>query len=123
MESELQVQSKSVEFESSVRRAIADLLPLGQPALHRVADTMNMNSRTLQRRLAEFGLTYRQLVDEVRLETARRLFENSELGLSIIAYSLGYSDPAHFSRAFVRWTGTTPWKFRCRGSLQRRDRS
>jgi AraC-like DNA-binding protein len=74
-----------------------------------------MSVRVLQRRLSEFGLTYSQLVDEVRLELARRLFENSRLNLSDIAQELGYSDAAHFTRAFVRWTGVTPSAFRRRG--------
>lgn len=85
-----------------------------------------MSVRTLQRRLLDFGLTYSQLLDQVRLETALRLLERSEASLAEAslaeaALALGYSDPAHFTRAFVRWTGEAPSAVRhrmrqaCRG--------
>jgi len=91
-----------------IREAIARRLAHGHPAIRDVASTVGLNVRTLQRRLAKAGVIYSQLVDEVRLRTAIRLLEDRDLKLAKIASALGYSDPAHFTRAFVRWTGMTP---------------
>jgi AraC-like DNA-binding protein len=112
------------DFTDTVKEVIAVLLPQGHPAMRRVAGDIGISARTLQRRLDVFGLKYGLLVDEVRLETACRLFEDPRSSIGDIAAALGYSDAAHFSRAFVRWTGRTPRDFRrgkqlqcaCRGS-------
>jgi len=95
-----------------VRAAIAASLPQGNPAIHRVARSVGVNARTLQRRLAHHHLTYRSLVDDVRLEKACGLLEaNGRILMAEVAKAVGYSDPAHFTRAFVRWTGMTPREY------------
>ncbi len=70
--------------------------------------------RGLQRRLAADGLTYSQLLEEARRNAALRLVEERQLTFAEVASALGYSDPAHFTRAFARWTGTTPRAYRQR---------
>lgn len=92
----------------AVRRAIAIHLSQGHPTIHHVARTVGINARTLQRRLARHRRTYRQLVDEVRLEIACSLLKAQDKSIGQIAVELGYSDPAHFTRAFGRMTGVTP---------------
>ena len=105
----------------AVRRAIAACLPQGNPGIDSVARAVGVNARTLQRRLARQHLTYRQLVDDVRLEKARKLLEK-DAGTVIgeVSRAVGYSDPAHFTRAFLRWTGMTPREFH-RRARQRVD--
>ena len=95
-----------------VRRWIASSLADGRPNINRAAEAAGMSVRTLQRRLGDLGLTYGQLRDEVRLETACRLLDGSEVSVAQTALALGYSDPAHFTRAFTRWTGSTPQAYR-----------
>ena len=99
---------------ASIGRVIAARLPRGHPKIDRVAAARGTTVRTLQRRLAESGLTYRRLVDEVRFERACRLLGDSGTRLSDIAAALGYAHPAHFTRAFTRWTGMTPRAYRRR---------
>ena len=99
------------DFIGAVRSAIAVLLPQGHPTIHRVARTVGINARTLQRRLARQNLTYRQLVDEVRMEQACLLLKRGGMPIGDIAKVLGYSDPAHFTRAFGRMTGLTPRRY------------
>ena len=65
-----------------------------------------------QRRLASEGLTFSQLVDEIRLEMTVPKLRDPGIRLTDIALSLGYSDPAHFTRAFVRWAGVSPSEYR-----------
>jgi AraC-like DNA-binding protein len=71
-----------------------------------------MSSRTLQRRLSSLGLSYHELLDAVRRETAEKCIAESRLSIGEVAYLVGYSEPAAFHRAFRRWTGLTPQAFR-----------
>ncbi len=102
------------DLATLVRRSTAASLAKGHPTIAQAAEAADMSVRTLQRRFLDFGLTYSQLLDEVRLETACRLLEWSETSLAEIASALGYADPANFTRAFQRWTGETPSGFRRR---------
>jgi len=67
--------------------------------------------RTLQRTLAKAGLTFSKLMEETRKDTALRLLEDPGIKLIDVSLELGYSDPAHFTRAFRRWTGVPPNSF------------
>jgi AraC-like DNA-binding protein len=84
----------------------------GFRSLDEVATKLTVSTRTLKRKLAAAGTAFSTLVDHARLERARRLLESSRLTVDAIADSLGYSDTANFTRAFRRWTGTTPAAFR-----------
>jgi AraC-like DNA-binding protein len=57
-------------------------------------------------------VTFEELVDEYRRDRACRLLTRADHSILEIAYSLGYSDPAHFTRAFKRWTGGSPRSYR-----------
>jgi AraC-like DNA-binding protein len=77
-----------------------------------IASAAGMSVRTLQRRLAEFGVDYSDLIDRVRFDHARNLLKDQTRNLIDIAYDLGYTDASSFTRAFRRWTGATPSNFR-----------
>lgn len=100
------------ELLTVVRRAIAASLTGGLPTVARAAKAAGLSVRGLQRRLADNGITYSQLREEVLRDTAFRLIQDRRLSVSDVAASLGYSDPAHFTRAFVRWSGMTPRHYR-----------
>mgnify|MGYP005849919165 CR=1 FL=1 len=91
---------------------IGSMLPYEHPSRERVAKRLNISARTLQRRLNDWGITFEELVDEYRRYRAFRLLARNELSILEIAYSLGYSDPAHFTRAFKRWAGVSPRHYR-----------
>ncbi len=80
--------------------------------LRSVAKEIGMSSRTLQRRLKCSGVDFEDLKDETRRSEALRLIRVGRYSATEIAYMVGYSDPAHFTRAFKRWTGRTPSHFR-----------
>ena len=88
-----------------VRRIVSQLLPDGRPDVRSVARTVRVSTRTLQRRLSEEGFTFAGLVDLTRFDVAQRMLEDPARKVIDVALDLGYSDPAHFTRAFVRWTG------------------
>jgi AraC-like DNA-binding protein len=100
------------DFAGSVRQTIASLLRLGSPKLAVAAEMSGMSPRSLQRRLHESRLDFGRLVEEVRLESARRLLEEPERKIIEVAAELGYTDSANFTRAFRRWTGVSPREFR-----------
>jgi AraC-like DNA-binding protein len=104
-------QEKELLAIHSVREVIGDLLSKGQFTLDQAAIAMEMSARTLQRRLAEQGLSYSGLVDEVRFFQARELILHQKK-LMDVAIQLGYSDAGSFTRAFERWTGMTPMQYR-----------
>jgi AraC-like DNA-binding protein len=84
----------------------------GRTALADVAEIAGVGARTLQRKLAHVGLSYSDILDTVRYEHASRLLQDTECRIIDVAFSSGYTDPAHFSRAFRRMTGVTPRQFR-----------
>lgn len=82
------------------------------PALAEIADMAGVSTRSFQRKLSQLGLTYSDLVDNARFENARKLLRDTDSKIIDIAFSSGYTDPAHFTRAFRRIAGITPRQFR-----------
>ena len=77
-----------------------------------MSDLMEMSVRSFQRRLADRGLVYSDLVETARQELATELMADESRTLAEIASELGYSKVSNFSRAFQRWTGKSPTEFR-----------
>ena len=84
----------------------------GVPTIAYVAERLSMHVRTLQRRLADEQLVFRELLGECRRRRATEALLAGELSIAAIAARLGYSDAAHFARAFRAWTGHTPSSYR-----------
>ena len=97
-----------------VRQVISRLLGSGHPSIRTAAEATGMSVRTIQRRLAERGLTYSRLVDEVRSAEARRRISDPTARMRSVATELGFAEPASFTRAFRRWTGISPREYRTR---------
>ncbi len=102
----------ATDLLSGVRRQIAVALPRSHLTVEEVAGALLMSVRTLQRRLAQYGVSFNDLFDEVRRELADRHLRAPDLHLSEIAYLLGYADASAFNRACRRWFGTTPLVYR-----------
>lgn len=77
-----------------------------------IARALSLSLRTLKRRLSEEGTTFSELADDARKAEALRLVGRTDTALEVVAERLGYSDLANFSRAFRRWTETSPGSFR-----------
>lgn len=103
---------------SDARDVILSVLSTGNPPIGAIAGAINMSIRTLQRRLAASGRTYKDLVDEVRLAEAQRALAESDSPLKAIAFDLGFAEQASFTRAFRRWTGQAPSEYRKRQRRQ-----
>jgi AraC-like DNA-binding protein len=91
------------------------------PDLDRVAASLHMSDRTLRRKLAEEGASFRGLLDEIREQLAEELLITGGLSVAEVAERLGYVEVSSFSQAFRRWKGVGPRDYRARrrGSLTR----
>jgi AraC-like DNA-binding protein len=84
----------------------------GSSDIDGVARRLDTGARTLQRRLESENRPYRQVLAEVRVERARNLLAETAMPITEVALALGYSDQAHFTRAFRRETGHSPSGYR-----------
>ena len=100
------------EIVGRARQAIQQLLPSGGVTEAKVAALVEMTPRTLHRRLSEEGLTFRTLLQNVRMALARRYLGDDQYEVTEIAFMLGYADTSAFSRAFRSWFGTSPSAYR-----------
>jgi AraC-like DNA-binding protein len=97
---------------SSVKRAIVESMAAGGPKREQVAKGLAMSPRTLERRLKERGVVYKQLVSDVRGQFALDYLKDRQRTITEVAFLLGYSEVSAFNRAFKRWTGFTPMEYR-----------
>jgi AraC-like DNA-binding protein len=94
------------------RASLLERMTSGELSEDNLARDLNMSRRSLQRRLAEAEATYQSLVDETRRDLALRYLEDPQKSATDIAFLLGYSQQSAFTRAFRRWTGTSPSEYR-----------
>jgi AraC-like DNA-binding protein len=104
---------------ASLRQLLLSALRANQTVgIFSVAESVGVHPRTMQRRLARDGVSYRDVLDQARYVRARELINRDrDVSLTEIAYELGYSDLAAFSRAFRRWSGEPPSALRLRLEL------
>jgi AraC-like DNA-binding protein len=95
-----------------VRRTLWSELSERTPSLEGVARSLGVSARTLQRQLRQEGVSFAQLLAELRREMAPSLLQDGQYGVSEVAFLLGYEDPSAFRRAFQRWFGRSPRSFR-----------
>jgi len=93
---------------------LAARLESGEVALSEVARALDLAPRTLQHRLDEQGVTYRQLLDKVRCQLAEQHLRDPRLSLAEVAVMLGFADQSGFQHAFKRWKGASPGEYRRR---------
>ena len=111
--SERKAPPRPSPFRADVERRLEPLLASGEVGIERLARDLGYSRQTLYRRLKAEGVTYEQLLDGLRRRLGLR-FMREGLSVKEAAYRLGFSDPAAFSRAFKRWTGSSPSGMRTR---------
>jgi AraC-like DNA-binding protein len=103
---------KSLEGSSTTRGRVESLvmpiLHTGEANMDVVASRMGLSRQTLFRKLKAEGVTFEKLLDELRHKLALHYLAGKKVSVNETAYLVGFSDPAAFSRAFKRWTGTSP---------------
>ena len=81
-------------------------------SIEEVANIADISVRTLQRRLTDSGMKFNDLLNESRFDHAKEKLKDMQVPIKDIAKSLGYSDAAHFTRAFHQWSGVSPTEYK-----------
>lgn len=97
-----------------VKRVLTSELRGGNPMMDNVAAQLGVHPKTLTRRLRQEGTTHSELLDSTRRDLAWRYLSLSGLGVTEVAFLLGFSDASAFNKAFRRWFGEAPQSFRAR---------
>ncbi len=106
-------QLTSGSVQDRVADAIRGLIVAGLPADRRaVAKRLHVSERTLQRQLVAESTSFKILRDGVRSDLSQALLSNRALKVEAIAQSVGFAEVASFSKAFSRWSGSSPTRYR-----------
>jgi AraC-like DNA-binding protein len=109
-------------IEDDLLTCVAQLIALSlnesRPSIDWVARRLGLSRRTLQRRLEQAGTRYADIQRQVLGDRAKQLLARATLPIGRVGMELGYADAAHFTRAFLDWTGVTPSQWR--SGVQRR---
>ncbi len=115
---QLTTQIKAIEarhrdsFAEQVRSVLRAALLTERADADHIASLFSIHRRTLNRRLNEDGISFKDLVEEQRYEIARRTLLDTDLQVGDVAALLGYSEAGAFTRAFRRWSGAAPAEWR-----------
>lgn len=102
-------------FAARVEEEVKELLTEGEPVkIGTVAGRLHLSARTLQRRLESEGVTFAELLEKNRRQMAHDALAHTEMSITEIAYTIGFSDPSNFSRTCYRWFGSAPAAYRRR---------
>jgi len=99
-------------FLRALRQSIVCELPSGDMTIDAVADDLGVSRRTLQRRLSDRDTNFQQEVQDLRSQMALRFLADRHMGITSIAFLLGYADSSSFSTAFKTWHGCSPSEYR-----------
>jgi AraC-like DNA-binding protein len=114
LDAALGLKGRARSLIDQVRVAVCHRMTGERPSVARIAKDLATSPRTLQRRLQEDGTSYQQVLDDVRLRTARRLLSRTRLRAEEIAFLLGFDEFNSFTRAFRTWEGVSPNDWRAR---------
>jgi len=102
----------SDDIEHQVRTLIMQTLGIQEHSLEHIASLLNMNKRTLQRKLAQQGLNFKDILTDVRMTLACWQLTSSDMSLTLMSEMLGYTDISAFSKAFKHQLSISPLQFR-----------
>jgi AraC-like DNA-binding protein len=103
---------KKLESTKSIRGRVESLLMLGlhigEANVNTIARKLGLSRQTLFRKLKAEGVTFEKVLDELRHKASLYYLNERKISVNETAYLLGFSEPPAFSRAFKRWTGSSP---------------
>jgi AraC-like DNA-binding protein len=91
-----------------VENLLIPILHTGEASMDVIAVKLGLSRQTLFRKLKAEGITFEKLLDELRHKLALHYLSGKKVSVTETAYLVGFSEPAAFSRAFKRWTGSSP---------------
>ena len=110
------LRNPDTDITGSLRRLLRKSLVSRRCTVTDLARQLHLHERTLNRRLQEEDTSFRRELDAIRYEMARHYLDESDMPVAKVARALNYADVSTFSRAFKRWTGTTPAEWRSRNA-------
>lgn len=105
-------RQRRLNLPERVRNAILRYLPLAEVQQSRVAEDLGMSVRNLHRHLLKHATSFKLLLDDCRRQLAFSYLRQTDYSINEICYRLGFNEPSSFNRAFRRWTGASPGKWR-----------
>lgn len=110
-------ESSGYDIIETLKLMLPSYLDGGVPTLTEVAEMAGVSTRTFQRKLSYVDFAYSDILDTIRFERSSALLRDTNSKMIDIAFASGYSDPAHFSRAFRRMAGVTPRQYRAQSQF------
>jgi AraC-like DNA-binding protein len=95
-----------------IKDYVVKTLPSHVPDIEEIAQYLNLSVRSTQRKLQEYGTSYSQVLDAIRKELALTYLRQTQNSVLYVSERLGFSEQSAFQRAFKRWTGSTPKRYR-----------
>ena len=102
----------AADMPAQVRHQVAAVLSEGPPRLEQIAAELGLGARTLQRRLDAAGSSFQTEVARARRDLAMRLVGEARRPLAEVAFLTGFAEQSSFTRAFRRWAGVSPGRYR-----------
>jgi AraC-like DNA-binding protein len=102
----------SKSFRGRVESLLIPVLHTGEANMNAIAGKLALSRQTLFRKLKAEGMTFRKVLDDLRHKMALHYLNGKRASVNETAYLVGFSEPAAFSRAFKRWTGSSPRRVR-----------
>jgi AraC-like DNA-binding protein len=109
---QLEQISKKLSDLEKIKWHASELMLSSAPRRETVAARLHISTRTLDRRLDEAGLSWQEMVDGLRLQTALQYLSDQEKTIAEVAEKLGFSEIRAFQKRFKTWTGMTPTGYR-----------
>ncbi|MEE4378849.1 MAG: helix-turn-helix domain-containing protein [Candidatus Competibacteraceae bacterium] len=107
----LTASAPASDLVGSTRQVIAAMMIYGRCQFEEIAEAIGMSPRTLQRRLAECGVRFSEVLSQARFDLAMKLMSDPTIRMIDVAFELGYAEQSSFTRAFRCWTGVAPSEF------------
>lgn len=104
--------NQSLSLPIKVKRLIKQQRQPQVPDIKKTASDCGLSISSFKRQLAQQGLSYQQIINQVQQQKAQQLLRDPQHNVADIAYQLGFANTSGFHRAFKRWTGLTPTAFR-----------
>lgn len=111
-ERELAQLAQHDDFPARVRATMLRALEQGQVSKHDIASALHVSERSLHRHLAQHGHGFQDMLDDIRVELAKRYLRDASIPMTFVTQRLGFAEDRSFFRFFRNKTGKTPAQFR-----------
>jgi AraC-like DNA-binding protein len=108
----LLIQQTSSSPIEVIKDYVIKTLPSHVPDIEEVANYLNLSVRSTQRKLQDYDTSFSLVLDAIRKELALTYLRQTQNSVLYISDRLGFSEQSAFQRAFKRWTGSTPRRYR-----------